>query len=115
MKALVIGALMAAFVAAPAFAAENTLDNMVKYGSSLDAGGMTFDLDYKPTSATAGSFSAGEFGGAYKIDGTKLCLTIEGLVDNQCTEYPTGKAPGDSFDIPSDQGPMKVTIRKPKA
>lgn len=106
MKKLAILAAAAALIATPAFA--GTVEEVVKNGVQMDVGGMVIDVKYSPD----GTFSAGDFGGKYKIDGKKLCITIEGLVDNQCTEYPEGKGPGDSFEVPSDFGPMKITINK---
>jgi hypothetical protein len=109
MKKLALAAAAATLIASPAFA--GTLDEVVKNGVSMDVGGMVIDVTYKPD----GTFAAGDFMGKYKVDGTKLCLTIDGVIDNQCTEYPVGKVPGDTFEVPSDFGPMKITINKPKA
>jgi len=109
------GALTAALLAAPALAQtappSDTVKAVIEKGVTMEVMGQAGDIDYKPD----GTFSGfdGQFEGAYKADGNKLCITVEafGIVD-QCTEYPEGKKSGDSFEISSDMGPLKVTIRE---
>lgn len=116
MKAIILGAIAAALVAAPAFAADSTQVAMVKNGATFDVQGMSLDIDFKQgASVNEGTFTiaAVGFDGTYKIDGKKMCLGIMG--QDSCSDYPEGKGPGDSFEITTDMGPMKVTIRKPKA
>src|ERR1700761_4519848 len=104
--ALVAGPVIAD-PAAPAGAAPNdTIQAILAHGDAIDVGGMSFDLTFKPD----GTFSSGEFAGTYHTDGDKLCVTIEGLVNNQCTAYPAGKKSGDSFTVQGDMGPYTVTI-----
>jgi hypothetical protein len=76
----------------------------------FDMMGMPVDLSFKPD----GSFSGmgGQLAGTWKADGSKLCLTIPGMIENQCTAYPDGKKAGDKFEITSDQGAMTVTINQ---
>jgi hypothetical protein len=90
----------------PAAPPNDTLTVILAHGDSIDVGGMSFDLTFKPD----GTFTGGEFAGTYKVDGDNLCITIEGVVNNQCTAYPTGKKSGDSFTIQGDMGPYTVTI-----
>lgn len=107
---LVSAAAIAAF-AMPALAqgpaAGSTLANVLEKGVTMEVGGMEFEMAYKPD----GTFDGGAFAGTYKVDGNKLCITIEGLADNACTEYPDGKKSGDSFEVPSEFGVMTIKIK----
>jgi hypothetical protein len=106
--ALVAGPVLAD-PAAPAPAGAQPNDNIaaiLAHGDSIDVGGMSYDLTFKGD----GTFNGGEFAGTYKVDGANLCITIEGIVNNQCTAYPAGKKSGDSFTIQGDMGPYTVTI-----
>jgi hypothetical protein len=103
-KGLALAVAALSLIAAPAFA--NTLDEIIAHGDTVDVGGMSYELTYKAD----GTFTAGDFAGTYKVDGNKLCLTIPGVLDNQCTVYPDGKKSGDKFTIPGDQGESTVTI-----
>jgi heat shock protein HslJ len=114
MKKLTTFALAAVLLAAPALdqtPPTDTVKAVVEKGVTMEVMGQAGDIEYKPD----GTFSGfdGQFEGKYKTDGNKLCITVEafGLID-QCTEYPDGKKSGDTFEIPSDMGPMKVTIRQ---
>ena len=115
MKTLTTFAMAAVLFAAPALAQtappSDTVQAVVEKGVTMEVMGQAGDIEYKPD----GTFSGfdGQFEGKYKTDGNKLCITVEafGIVD-QCTEYPEGKKPGDSFEINSDMGPLKVTIRQ---
>ena len=88
----------------------DTVAAVVEKGVTMDVQGNVGDIVYKPD----GTFSGfdGMFEGTYKTNGNKLCITVEafGIVD-QCQEYPDGKQSGDSFELTSDMGPLKVTIR----
>lgn len=106
MKRLMIAAALI-FAAAPAFA--DTLKEVTTKGVTVSVQGTAMDINFTPD----GNFASadGTIAGTWKADGPKLCLTIPGMVENQCTEYPANKKSGDSFDIVSDMGPMTVTIR----
>lgn len=112
---LTLLAAAAALIAAPALAQiappSDTVKAVVEKGVTMEVMGQAGDIEYKAD----GSFSGfdGQFAGTYKTNGNKLCITVEafGMVD-QCTEYPDGKKAGDSFEIPSEMGPLKVTIRQ---
>lgn len=109
LKTLAIAAVLCA---APAFAQappSDTLKTIVEKGMTLSVMGMEGNMDFKPD----GTFSGfdGQFAGTYKVDGTKLCLTVPGMIENQCTEYPIGKTSGDKFMIAADFGEMEVTVR----
>jgi hypothetical protein len=107
-------ALAAALIAAPAFAQEaappsDTIKTIVEKGMLMSVMGMEGSMDFKPD----GTFSGfdGMFAGTYKVDGPKLCLTVPGMIDNQCTEYPVGKTSGDKFTITGDFGEIEVTVK----
>lgn len=113
MKKIAIA--LVALLAAPAFAQtpappSDTVKNVTEKGVMLDFAGTPVDISYKADGTFAGM--GGQLAGTWKADGKKLCITIPGMVENQCTEYPDGKQPGDSFEIAGEQGAMKVTINK---
>ncbi|HOZ27070.1 MAG TPA: hypothetical protein PLH23_05270 [Hyphomonadaceae bacterium] len=107
--------LAAAMLAAPALAQDvappsDTVKAVVEKGVTMEVMGQAGDIEYKAD----GTFSGfdGQIEGTYKTNGNKLCITAEavGILD-QCSEYPDGKKSGDTFELPSDMGPLKVTIR----
>jgi hypothetical protein len=107
-------ALAAVLLAAPALAQtaappSDTVKAVLEKGVSIDVGGMVGEIEYKAD----GTFSGfdGQFAGTYKADGNKLCITVPGMIENQCQEYPAGKKSGDTFELTSDMGPLKTTIR----
>lgn len=113
---LTVLALTAAMLAAPVLAQEapaapptDTIKAVTEKGVFFDVMGMEIDMDFKADGTFTGM--AGAFAGTWKADGNKLCLTIPGMIENQCTEYPDGKKSGDVFEISSDNGPMTVKIR----
>jgi hypothetical protein len=117
MKLTIFAAAAAALITLPAFAQEapapapasDTIKEVTTKGVIFDVMGMEIDMDFKADGTFSGM--AGAFAGTWKADGKKLCLTIPGMIENQCTEYPDGKKSGDSFEITGDQGPMNVKIR----
>lgn len=112
-------AVAAALLAGPAFAQaaapvlappSDTMQAIVEKGMTMTIMGMSGNMDF----AKDGNFSGfdGQFAGTYKVDGAKLCLTVPGMVENQCTEYPVGKKSGDTFIIQSpDIGDIEIAIR----
>ena len=111
---LITIALAAALIAAPVFAQEaappsDTIKTIVEKGMTMSVMGMEGAMDFKPD----GTFSGfdGMFAGTYKVDGPKLCLTVPGMMENQCTEYPVGNTSGDKFTITGDFGDIEVTVR----
>jgi hypothetical protein len=110
--------LALALAAAPAFAQapaagappSDTIKAVIEKGVSVDVGGMVGNIDYKAD----GTFTGfdGQFSGTYKTDGNKLCITVPAMgLDNACQAYPDGKKSGDTFELTSDMGPLKTTIR----
>jgi hypothetical protein len=113
MKKIAIA--LAALIAAPAFAQtaappSDTVKAMTEKGIVIEVMGMPIDIAYKPDGTFAGM--GGQLAGTYKTDGKKICLTIPGMIENQCQEYPDGKKAGDSFEVAGEQGSMKVTINQ---
>jgi hypothetical protein len=114
MRRLAIG--FAAFVvavasasaglAAPPAAPNDTIAAILAHGDVISASGKTFVFTYKPD----GTFDASGLPGTYTVDGAKFCVTIDGLVDNDCAEYPAGKKSGDTFSVQGDIGPYTVSI-----
>lgn len=109
MRRLILPALCLALVA-PAFAQEasDTLKAVTTRGIVLDVGGgMKIDVTYKPD----GTFVTDQGGepGKWRIEGDKLCVTIPGVVENQCDPFPLGKKSGDTFPV-GDAG-ATVTIK----
>ena len=107
-------ALAAALIVAPAFAQEaappsDTLKTIVEKGMTMSVMGMEGAMEFKPDGTFAGF--DGQFAGTYKVDGAKLCLTVPGMIENQCTEYPVGKTSGDKFTISGDFGEIEITVR----
>jgi len=70
---------------------------------------MNIDVTYTPD----GKFTAmdGQVTGAWKIDGDKLCTTSSFQPDETCTVYPADKKSGDSFDLDTPQGSIKIKIK----
>ncbi|MBI1339415.1 hypothetical protein GC169_04285 [bacterium] len=100
--------LAAASVALAAPALATTLEAVVAHGVIIEVQGTPYDVTYKAD----GTFTTDQgVEGTYKIDGDKLCITVPGVVDNDCTAYPEGKASGDSFEVTGGLGPSKVTIK----
>ena len=108
--ALTVAALA---LATPAFAddaaeANDTITHMIANGAVVLAQGAEYVLTFEED----GSFGddAGMVAGTWKASGNQHCLSIPGMVEDMCSEYPAGKTAGDSFDIETDMGPMTVTL-----
>lgn len=108
-----IALIAAAMIAAPAMAQDtpappsDTVKAVIEKGVAVEIMGFAGTVDYKAD----GTFSGfdGMFEGTYKADGNKICS--ESAMGASCSEYPDGKKSGDTFELPTEQGPMKVTIR----
>jgi phosphate-selective porin len=105
--ALAAAVLMSAPAFAQGAAASDTVAAIISKGVSIEISGFAGTVDYKAD----GTFSGfdGMFEGTYKVDGNKICS--ESALGASCAEYPDGKKSGDTFELPSEMGPMKVTIR----
>ena len=104
---------LAAFIAAPAFAQTTTLQELTTKGMIMDAGGMKFDVAYKPDGSLAVTMDGADVGltGTWRIDGDKLCTTSNFNPVEECAVYPAGKKSGDSFEVTGSQGTAMVTIK----
>ena len=91
-------------------AAAGTLEEVVKHGIVLIIQGMEIDVAYTPD----GKFTAaeGQVTGTWRIDGDKLCTTSNFEPTESCIAYPTGKGPGDEFELTSPQGTATIRIKK---
>lgn len=103
--------LVSLLLATPALAQEKTtLEYMTTKGSVLKVAGMEFPTTY----TTDGKFTAaeGQVTGTWKIVGETLCVTTNMNPQEACTLYPSGKKPGDEFEIDSPQGTVTILINK---
>ncbi len=113
MKKLAILALVAGAMSAPAFADGTTLENVISKGVVLEAAGYTIPVTYSEDGSYVSEAFGSEITGTWRIDGTSLCTTSSMQPTENCTEYPEGVAPGESFEIVSPAiGPMKITINE---
>ncbi len=107
--------LAALALTAPAFADDeaaapnDTIAYMVANGATVLAQGQEYVMTYKDD----GSFAddSGMLAGTWKASGNQHCITIPGMFEDMCSEYPEGKVSGDAFDIETDMGPLTVTLK----
>jgi hypothetical protein len=107
MRRLLIAAALIAF-AAPAFA--DTLREVTTKGVVMSVDGVgDIDVAYKAD----GSYTAarGAVTGRWRINGDKLCTRSNLAKAEQCDAYPKDKKSGDSFEVKSAQGPIKIRIK----
>jgi hypothetical protein len=93
----------------PAIPSSGTLKEVVTRGSVLVLEGMDIDVAYTPD----GKFTAmdGQVKGTWRIEGDTLCTTTNFQPVESCALYPTGKKSGDTFEIMSDQGMVRIRIK----
>lgn len=99
---------------APAFADDgaapnDTITYMVANGVQVAGQGG----DYVISFGEDGTFAdeSGTLSGTWKASGDEHCLSVPGLFEDMCSDYPAGKTGGDTFDIQTDMGPMTVTLK----
>jgi hypothetical protein len=104
-----------ALAAAPGFAQtpagappSDTVKLIVEKGMKLAVADMELDLAFKADGSYADPTGQG---GKFRTDGKKLCMTPDALGQELCNDYPDGKKTGDKFDLPTDFGPMTVTVK----
>lgn len=109
----IIAISIVALIAAPAFAQITTVQEVTTRGMVMDAGGMKFDVAYKPDGSLAVTMDGADVGltGTWRIDGEKLCTTSNFNPVEECAVYPAGKKSGDSFEVTGSQGTAMVTIK----
>jgi hypothetical protein len=90
-----------------------TLQHMVAKGIVVRIPGVegveipvTYHVDGKYT-AMGGSAT-----GTWRIEGDALCAKAETDPAEVCTRYPSGKKPGDKFEVQSPQGAVTIEINK---
>ncbi len=118
---------MTAFVtfAAPAFAPalaqepSDTLRAVIANGQSMSGSMQGMDLHFTTTYSADGGYTTvleeldRTMKGAWRIDGDKLCTKGASGGPEDCAVYPSGKGPGDTFDIDHPRmGAATVTINK---
>ncbi|MGE0407727.1 MAG: hypothetical protein AB7P23_00540 [Amphiplicatus sp.] len=118
MRIIILAAGLVA-VAAPTFAKESdTLKAVVEHGAVIKANMQGSPVELAITYKADGTYEvvyAGQAspGGAWRIDGDKLCTTSQMSGTESCTVYPAGKGPGDEFTVTSPVlGEMTVAINK---
>ena len=107
-------AIAALALVAPAFADDeaaatnDTITHMIASGATVLAQGQEFVMTY----GADGSFAdeSGMLAGTWKASGNQHCITVPGMFEDMCSEYPEGKTTGDAFDIDTDMGPITVTL-----
>jgi hypothetical protein len=107
MKKILVCAAGALAFAAPAFA--TTLEEVTGKGIIMTIMDMDIDVVYTPDH----KFTAmdGQVTGDWKIDGDQLCTSSNFQPEETCTVYPADKKSGDSFDLETPMGPIKITIK----
>ncbi|HEX3885949.1 MAG TPA: hypothetical protein VHW05_00530 [Phenylobacterium sp.] len=107
MRRLLIAFAAVASLATPA--AADTLQEVTTHGMVIMLGDMPIEVDYTPD----GKFTAagGAATGKWRIDGDKLCTTLDTDPTENCVPYPKGKKSGDSFEVTGPQGSATVKIK----
>ena len=113
MRTLIASTVIVAALPTPAFAEDkSTLDHVVAHGVVLSTQGM----DIPVTDNEDGTYTAEAMGmtidGSWRIDGTSLCTESSMQPGENCTEYPEGKGPGDTFEVNGAMGPATITINE---
>ena len=112
MRKILFASIATLALAAPAFAADptDTVKEVIAKGVIMSVAGMEIDMAYNPDGTFIGM--GGQFGGKYRVDGNKICISADQLPAEQCLEYPDGKKSGDKFTLNlGDFGPADITIR----
>jgi hypothetical protein len=99
--------------AAPAFAdtaKPDTLKEVTTRGVVMTVQGIDIPIAYKPDGSFTVEVQGQTMQGKWRIDGAKLCTTSSLSPNERCTEYPAGKASGDTFEIQGAMGPAQIRI-----
>ena len=86
-----------------------TLSEVTTHGIVLSVQGADIPITFTPDGKFTGS--DGQFSGVWRIDGDKLCTTTNPSTTEVCVAYPGDKKSGDSFDLPTANGTVKIKIR----
>ncbi len=111
LRKVLISSVLAAGLAAPAMA-ETTLDYVISNGVVLSVQGFDIPVDYHEDGTYSAVAMGSEIPGTWRIEGTSLCTESSMQPGENCTEYPEGKGPGDSFTVEGAMGPATITINQ---
>ncbi|MAK60000.1 MAG: hypothetical protein CMK09_03380 [Ponticaulis sp.] len=111
-KFLILSAATAA-LATPALAEDkDTIDHVIEKGIVLSVQGMDIPVTYNAD----GTYNADAMGmqipGTWRRDGMTMCTESSMQPGENCSEYPEGKGPGDSFEMSGAMGVSTVTINE---
>ncbi len=98
-------------LAAPAMA--DTLEAVIEKGIVLKVeGGIEIPVSYRPDGTFVADVFGTEMEGTWRIDGKTMCTTSEAAPEEECSEYPEGKGPGDEFEMSGPQGVAIIAINE---
>jgi len=86
----------------------DTIRTMLEKGAVFEVADTAYGFAPKPDGAYGDG--KGGPGGAYRVDGSSLCLTPATFGQEVCFEFPAGKKSGDVFVVTGPAGEAKVTI-----
>ncbi len=109
-KVLTASALVAGLTM-PALA-ETTLDHVISNGVVLSVQGFDIPVEYHADGTYSAVAMGSEIPGTWRIEGASLCTESSMQPGENCTEYPEGMGPGDSFTVESAMGPATITINQ---
>ena len=111
MRKLLIatGLAAATFALAATPALADTLQEVTTHGMILILGDMQIPVDFTPDGKL--TVLNGAASGKWRIDGDKLCTTMDANPAENCVAYPSGKKSGDSFEVTGPQGSATVKIK----
>jgi hypothetical protein len=112
MRKLIVAGVLAAGLAAPAFAEDTTLSLIVAKGVTLSIMGMEVPVKYNADGTFVADVQGQQMGGKWRIDGDKMCQSSDMQPEERCQAYPVGKKAGESFDLETEMGPMTIKINE---
>ena len=86
--------------------------HVVEKGVVLSTQGMDIPVTYNEDGTYSADAMGMEIPGTWRIDGTSLCTESSMQPGENCTEYPEGKGPGDSFEVEGAMGTATITINE---
>ncbi|WP_139792341.1 hypothetical protein [Henriciella litoralis] len=95
--------------------ASDTLTAIIQNGATFSTQGFKINVNYAEDGTFSGDAAGSDFSGTYRIEGDQLCTSSSLSSSETCTEYPPGKAPGDTFEVSSPtMGTITVLINSPE-
>lgn len=107
MRRLLIAAAGLLMLATPA--AADTLQEVTTHGMIVMVGDTPIEVNFTPDGKLTAAGGAAT--GTWRIDGDKLCTTMDAVPTEICVPYPEGKKSGDSFEVTGPQGSATVKIK----